>query len=65
MHVPQKVIVADKLALITEYWRPGVIAELNGQEVKLARLKGEFTSPEDRNQFIVDLQLPDAASLPA
>lgn len=43
MHVPEKVIVADKLALITEYWRPGVIAELNGQEVKLARLKGEFT----------------------
>ncbi|MBS2024234.1 MAG: efflux RND transporter permease subunit, partial [Deltaproteobacteria bacterium] len=28
-----------------------------------AGLKGEFVSPEDRNQLIVDLQLPDAASL--
>lgn len=39
---PQKVNVSDKLALIEEHWRPKVIAQLNGQEVKLVRVKGEF-----------------------
>ena len=29
-------------ASITEYWRPRCIAELNGQEVKIAKVKGEF-----------------------
>lgn len=39
---PLKVNVADKLALIEEHWRPKVIAQLNGQEVKLVPVKGEF-----------------------
>ena len=29
-------------ASVTEHWRPRVIAALNGQEVKVARLKGPF-----------------------
>ena len=29
-------------ASITEYWRPQLVAELNGQEVKAAKVKGEF-----------------------
>lgn len=37
-----KVNIADKLALIHEHWRPKVVGELNGQEVKLVRLRGEF-----------------------
>lgn len=37
-----KVNLADKLALITEHWRPKVIGELNGQEVKLVKFKGTF-----------------------
>jgi len=37
-----KVNVAAKLAQITEHWRPKVIGELNGQEVKLAKFQGEF-----------------------
>jgi len=32
----------EKFSLFTEHWRPKVIAELNGQEVKLVRLLGEF-----------------------
>ncbi len=32
----------DKFARFTEHWRPKVVAELNGQEMKLAKLKGEF-----------------------
>ena len=31
----QKVDLAEKLAQITEHWRPKVVGELNGQEVKL------------------------------
>jgi|SRR3954468_24403640 mannose-6-phosphate isomerase-like protein (cupin superfamily) len=32
----------DKFALITEHWRPKVLAELNGQEVKLVKVLGTF-----------------------
>jgi len=38
----QKVNLAEKLALITEHWRPKVVAELNGQEVKLVKFQGTF-----------------------
>ena len=38
----QKVALAAKLAAITEHWRPRVVGELNGQEVKLVKLRGEF-----------------------
>ena len=34
--------VEEKFSLITEHWRPKVIAELNGQEVKLVKFQGEF-----------------------
>ena len=37
-----KVNIADKFAKITEYWKPYIAAELNGQYVKLDKLKGEF-----------------------
>ena len=37
-----KVNLAEKLARIDEYWNPRVVAELNGQHVRLAKLKGEF-----------------------
>ena len=37
-----KVDLAAAFARITEHWRPRVVAELNGQEVKLAKLRGEF-----------------------
>ncbi len=31
-----------KLSLFDEYWTPKVLGELNGQQVKLAKLKGAF-----------------------
>ena len=37
-----KVNLAAKLRLITEHWRPKIVGELNGQEVKLAKFKGTF-----------------------
>jgi mannose-6-phosphate isomerase-like protein (cupin superfamily) len=38
----QKVNLAEKFALIGEHWRPKVVGELNGQEIKLVKIKGEF-----------------------
>jgi mannose-6-phosphate isomerase-like protein (cupin superfamily) len=34
--------LAEKLSLFDEYWSPQIVGELNGQQVKLAKLKGEF-----------------------
>ena len=38
----EKVNLAEKLALIAEHWRPKVVGELNGQEVKLVKFQGTF-----------------------
>jgi mannose-6-phosphate isomerase-like protein (cupin superfamily) len=37
-----KVNLSEKLGLFAEHWSPRIVAELNGQHVKLAKLKGEF-----------------------
>ena len=38
----EKVNLAQKFGKITEYWKPYIAGELNGQMVKLDKLKGEF-----------------------
>lgn len=49
--IPEKAVnVADKLALVKEYWTPKIIAAFNGQEVKVARLKGEFVWHSHENE---------------
>jgi len=37
-----KINLKAKFALINNYWTPYIIGELNGQYIKLAKLKGEF-----------------------
>jgi len=37
-----KVSLSEKLGLISDHWRPKVVGELNGQEVKLVKFKGTF-----------------------
>lgn len=37
-----KVNIEQKLSLFTEHWSPKIVGELNGQQVKLAKLKGKF-----------------------
>ncbi|KZN31782.1 cupin domain-containing protein [Pseudoalteromonas luteoviolacea] len=34
---------AQKLALINEHWSPKVVAQLNDYQLKLVKVKGEFT----------------------
>ncbi len=38
----RKVNLTEKFASFAEHWRPKVVGELNGQEVKLVKFKGEF-----------------------
>ncbi|MHC4955889.1 MAG: cupin domain-containing protein [Planctomycetota bacterium] len=37
-----KVNLAEKFGSFSEYWAPRIAGELNGQQVKLAKLHGEF-----------------------
>lgn len=38
----EKVSVKEKLATFHDHWNPRVVSELNGQQVKLVKVKGEF-----------------------
>lgn len=38
----EKVNIDRAMAGIREYWQPRIAGELNGQHIKLAKLKGEF-----------------------
>lgn len=42
--------IAEKLSLFSDYWHPRIIGELNGQHVKLAKLKGEFEWHSHENE---------------
>lgn len=52
-----KVNLEQKFRLFTEHWSPKIVGELNGQHVKLAKLKGEFFwhkhDQEDELFFVV------------
>ncbi len=37
-----KIDLAEKLSLFSAHWSPKIIAELNGQHVKLVKFRGEF-----------------------
>ena len=52
-----KVNLAAKFALFADHWSPKVVGELNGQQVKLAKFRGEFVwhkhDHEDELFFVV------------
>lgn len=39
----EKVNLAEKLASFADHWNPRIVAELNGQQVKLVKFVGPFT----------------------
>lgn len=47
---PEKVSIFEKLSLFNEHWSPKIVGRLNGQEVKLAKLKGEFVWHKHDNE---------------
>ncbi len=38
----KKINLAEKFSLFDAYWSPKLVGELNGQHVKLVKVKGEF-----------------------
>lgn len=38
----EKVNLLEKATLINEHWSPHIVGELNGQQAKLVKFKGEF-----------------------
>ena len=58
----KKVNLAQKLSLFDEHWSPKIVAELNGQHVKLVKLLGEFSwhhhhDEEDGLFFVIEGRL--------
>jgi len=61
-----KINIDEKFSKFSEHWRPKIVAELNGQEFKLAKIKGEYPfhahEGEDemffcwKGSFILDFQ---------
>ncbi len=53
----EKVNIYEKLDLINDYWNPRVAAELNGQQVRLVKIIGDFAfhkhDNEDEMFFVV------------
>ncbi|MCM4154491.1 cupin domain-containing protein [Gramella sp. AN32] len=49
----EKVNLKEKLSVFQDHWNPRIVGELNGQQVKLAKLKGEFIwhSHEDEDEL--------------
>jgi mannose-6-phosphate isomerase-like protein (cupin superfamily) len=59
--------IADKFSRFQDYWSPKLVAECNGQHLKLVKLKGEFVAHthdnEDELFLVIDgalrIRLPD------
>ena len=52
----QPINLAERFSRITEHWRPRIVAELNGQVVRLVKVQGEFVwhrHPEEDELFYV------------
>lgn len=45
-----KINLLEKFELFSEYWSPKIIGELNGQQVKLVKFKGEFVFHHHDNE---------------
>ncbi len=50
MSLPEVVKLQEKFDLFTEHWSPKIVGELNGQQVKLAKLSGEFIWHSHENE---------------
>jgi mannose-6-phosphate isomerase-like protein (cupin superfamily) len=53
----QTINLAERFSRITEHWRPKIVAELNGQVVRLVKVQGEFVwhqhADEDELFYVV------------
>jgi mannose-6-phosphate isomerase-like protein (cupin superfamily) len=54
----ERIDLREKLSRFDEHWSPRIVAELNGQHVKLAKLEGEFVwhSHADEDELFLVLK---------
>jgi mannose-6-phosphate isomerase-like protein (cupin superfamily) len=45
-----KINIAQKFSLFADYWNPRIAGELNGQHIKLVKIKGEFVWHKHENE---------------
>jgi mannose-6-phosphate isomerase-like protein (cupin superfamily) len=48
--IMNKINLDEKFGLFKEHWRPKIIAAVNGQEVKIIKVKGEFVWHHHSNE---------------
>ena len=58
-----KVNLAEKLAQFDEHWSPRIVGALNGQEVKLVKVQGEFVWHHHENEDELFLVLEGALDI--
>lgn len=46
----KKVNLSEKLSTFDDHWSPKIVGELNGQHVKIAKLKGDFVFHNHENE---------------
>ena len=45
-----RIDIKEKLSQFNDFWNPRIVGELNGQEVKLVKFKGEFVWHHHENE---------------
>ncbi len=57
-HLMKKINLAEKLSTFTDRWQPRTVAQFNGHDVMVVKVKGEFVwhSHEDSDDFFLVLQ---------
>ena len=58
-----KVNLRQTLASFSEYWQPRIVGALNGQEVKIAKIQGEFVWHHHENEDEMFLVVHGAITL--
>ena len=58
MHQPRGVNLAERLSTFSEHWSPRTIAEFNGHDVMVVKVKGEFVwhHHDDTDDFFLVLK---------
>ncbi|HHI81322.1 MAG TPA: cupin domain-containing protein [Planctomycetes bacterium] len=54
--LPPRISLEEKLSLFEDLWAPRIVAECNGQHIKLAKIRGEFvwhSHAEEDELFLV------------
>lgn len=46
----EKVNIREKFELFNDHWHPRIIGQLNGQDVRIAKVKGEFVWHEHKEE---------------